>query len=81
MPTNSGATAAQPRYVCALGTAFVGLTASLPLVIGQDLQEPYNFGIGRIFCFDTSNQGIDAGPDDLGERVKVYWFSPDEVTA
>lgn len=57
------------------------VVASLPLVIGQDLLEPYNFGIGRIFCFDTSNQGIDAGPDDLGERVKVYWFSPDEVTA
>ena len=62
-------------------TASPACVPALPLVIGQDLLEPYNFGIGRIFCFDTSNQGIDAGPDDLGERVKVYWFSPDEVTA
>ena len=57
------------------------VVASLPLVIGQDLLEPYNFGIGSILCVDTSGQGADAGPDDLGERVKVYWFSPDEVTA
>lgn len=57
------------------------IAASLPMVIGQDLLEPYNFGIGRIFCFDTSNQGIDAGPDDLGDRIRVYWFSPDEVIA
>lgn len=57
------------------------IVASLPMVIGQDLLEPYNFGIGSILCVDTSGQGTDAGPDDLGVRVRVYWFSPDEVTA
>ncbi len=56
------------------------IAASLPLVIGQDLLEPYNFGIGSLLCVDTTSQGLDAGPDDLGDRVKVYWFSPDEVT-
>ena len=57
------------------------VVASLAMVIGHDLLEPYNFGIGRLFCFDMTNQGLDAGPDDLGDRVKLYWFSPDEVTA
>lgn len=57
------------------------IVASLPLVIGQDLLEPYNFGIGRILCVDGAGQGRDAGHDDLGERVKVYWFSPGEVIA
>lgn len=57
------------------------IIASAPLVLGQDLLEPYNFGVGSIFCVDTTGQGLDAGPDDLGERVKVYWFSPDEVIA
>ena len=57
------------------------VAASLAMVIGHDLLEPYNFGIGRLFCFDMTNQGLDAGPNDLGDRVKLYWFSPDEVTA
>lgn len=57
------------------------IAASLPMVIGQDLLEPYNLGIGSLLCVDTTGQGLDAGPDDLGDRVKVYWFSPDEVTA
>ena len=57
------------------------VAASLPLVLGQDLLEPYNLGVGRLLCVDTSGQGRDAGPDDLGERIKVYWFSPDEVAA
>lgn len=55
------------------------IISSLPLVLGQDLLEPYNLGIGSILCVDSTGQGVDAGPDDLGDRVKVYWLSPDEV--
>jgi hypothetical protein len=55
------------------------MIASVALVLGQDLLEPYNFGIGRIVCIDTSKQGVEAGPNDLGVRVKVYWVSEDEV--
>lgn len=55
------------------------MVASVPMVLGQDLLEPYNFGIGRIVCIDTSKQGAEAGPNDLGVRVKVYWVSEDEV--
>lgn len=57
------------------------IVASLPLVIGQDLLEPYNFSIGSLLCVDTTGQGINAGADELGSRVKVYWASPDEVVA
>ncbi len=61
------------------GTSQQLMVASVPMVLGQDLLEPYNFGIGRIICIDTSKQGVEAGPNDLGVRVKVYWFSEDEV--
>lgn len=57
------------------------MVASVPMVLGQDLLEPYNFGIGSILCVDANGTGIDAGPDDLGDRVKVYWFSADEEIA
>lgn len=57
------------------------IVASLPLVIGQDILEPYNFGIGSTLCVDGTGQGRDAGTDDLGERVKVYWISADEVVS
>lgn len=55
------------------------LLQSIPLVLGQDLLEPYNLGIGRMMAFDTTNAGKDATADDLGDRIKVYWISGDEV--
>lgn len=57
------------------------LLQSLPLVLGQDLLEPYNLGMGRILVVDTSEQHLDAGFDDLGVRVKAYWFDEEEVAA
>lgn len=57
------------------------IISGLPIVLGQPLLEPYNFGIGELIVSDTSESSRDAGPDDLGTRVKVYWLSPDEVTA
>lgn len=53
--------------------------SGLPLVLGRSLLEPYNFGIGELIVSDTSESSQDAGPDDMGTRVKVYWLSPDEV--
>lgn len=55
------------------------LFQGVPLVLGQDIFEPYNFEIGRMMVVDMSSRGIDAGPDDLGDRVLLIWFSPDEV--
>jgi len=49
------------------------ITAGIPVVMGQDLLEPYNFDMGRLIVIDSENSGIDAGPADLGSRVNVYW--------
>ena len=57
------------------------ILSGIPLVLGQELLEPYNLSIGRMLVVDGSNQSKEAGPDDLGDRVKLYWFSPDEVVA
>lgn len=50
-----------------------------PLVLGVDILAPYNFNIGSIFTVDTTGQGIEAGADDLGARVVVYWSAPGET--
>lgn len=55
------------------------IAASLPLVLGQSLLEPYNLAIGHLLVVDTSGRDQEAGPDDLGGRVKVYWFSDEEA--
>lgn len=55
------------------------LLQSVPLVLGCDLLEPYNFGIGRVMALDTTGRGKDSTTADLGDRVRVYWFSADEV--
>src|SRR5262245_32984861 len=52
-----------------------------PFVLGQDLLEPYVFGIGSVICYDTTEQHQDAGADDLGNRVIVPYFTPDEAAA
>lgn len=54
------------------------LLDSLPLVLGVDLLQPYNLGIGSIIVNDEDGNGLDAGPDDLGVRIKAYWISPDD---
>lgn len=59
----------------------VVIISGLPIVLGQPLLEPYNFGIGELLVSDTSESSTDAGADDMGTRVKVYWASEDEVFA
>jgi hypothetical protein len=54
------------------------LLTSVPLVLGVDLLWPYNLGIGRLIAADTSGRGRDAAADDLGSRVRVFWYSPEE---
>lgn len=53
----------------------------LAIVLGTDLLEPYNLGIGRLMAVDTNNSGTDAGADDLGSRVTLNWISADETFA
>ncbi|MDQ7745452.1 phage baseplate plug family protein [Hydrogenophaga pseudoflava] len=56
----------------------VAMLASIPIALGVDMLWPYNLGIGRLIAGDSSNRGRDAGSDDLGQRLKVFWFSPEE---
>lgn len=54
------------------------ILANLALVLGCDVLAPFQLGIGSIIVNDEDGTGLDAGPDDLGDRVKVYWISPDD---
>lgn len=45
------------------------LILGLPLVLGCDILAPYKFGLGALILVDNSNQHIDAGIDELGDRV------------
>jgi hypothetical protein len=56
----------------------VVLVSEVPILIGQDLLEPYALQIGAIIAVDSSRTGVDAGPDDLNDRVLVYWYSEDD---
>ena len=51
----------------------------VPLVIGVDLLDPYNLPYGALIAKDKTGQGLEAGADDLGSRVALYWVSPDET--
>lgn len=55
------------------------LVTGVPILIGQDMLAPYVLGIGGMAAADTQTNGIDAGPDDLGTRVTVTWFSEAEM--
>lgn len=59
----------------------VDLLRGVPIVLGQDIWDSYNLGLGILIALDLSNSGIDAGPNDLGDRVRVYWLTPDELEA
>ncbi len=80
------------RWYFDLGLEKTGetLVAGIPILIGCDLLEPYALGIGSMLAIDqqaaaANGQGgflpesVDAGPDDLGERVIVVYIAPGEV--
>lgn len=57
------------------------ILSGVAIVLGVDLLEPYNLGIGRLLAVDGEGRGRDAGADDLGSRVTLNWISPDEALA
>lgn len=63
-------------YDATTGTA---LLLGAPVVLGEDLLEPYVFGIGMMFPMDTTGLHREAGPDDLGNRVPIVYFTPTEA--
>lgn len=56
------------------------LVDGVALLLGVDLLEPFNLSIGHLIVYDEDGTNKDAGADDLGSRVNVYWLSDDEVT-
>ncbi len=52
----------------------VGIRVVLGVMLGRRCVDP-RFPAGFIFAADTSNRGEEAGLDDLGARVKVYFFT------
>lgn len=67
----------------ALGSTGVTLVAGVPILIGCDLLAPYALGIGSMYAIDRAASGlslaVDAGPEELGERVEVVFLAPGEV--
>lgn len=59
----------------------VMLASEIPILIGQDMLGPYALQMGAFVAADLSGAVLDAGPDELGERVIVTWLSPDELAA
>lgn len=55
------------------------LVAGVPLLAGQDVLSPYALGIGGLVVADLGNTNSDPGPDDLGDRAIVVFFSPEEL--
>ena len=55
------------------------LLSSIPIVLGVDLLWPYNLAMGHLIAGDSSGQGKDATADDLGSRVKLFWYSEGTV--
>ncbi len=62
-------------------TTLAPIVSNVAIVLGANLLAPFNLGIGSLIANNEDASLLDAGPDDLGTRVKVYWFSPDEVPA
>ena len=54
------------------------LASSIPVLLGEDLLYPMNLGIGTMMVIDMSGAGLEAGPDDLGTRVVVAYYTPEE---
>ena len=50
----------------------------VPLVLGVDLLEPYNYGLGSLFVMDTTNRSQEANLTNFGDSVKLYWASNEE---
>lgn len=59
----------------------VAIVTGCPILLGVDFIDPYNLGIGAMVAQDLSGQNKDAGADDLGTRVVVYWVSANETFA
>lgn len=57
------------------------LCTQVSILLGLDLLRPMNLGIGSLFAADMTGADLEAGPDDLGTRVIVAYYTPAEMEA
>ena len=57
---------------------YMGIKVVLGTYLGRRCADP-NFPRGVMFANDLSGQGFDAGIDDLGGRVQVWYYLPSEA--
>lgn len=50
----------------------------VPLLLGTDLLEPYNYGLGALMVVDTTNQRKEATLETFGVSSLLYWFDEQE---
>jgi len=57
------------------------LAGGVTMVLGADLIDQYNLGIGALIMAEEGITGIDAGPDDLGSRILLIHLTEEEKEA
>ena len=57
------------------------ICTDIAVLLGLDLLYPFNLGIGGMFAADMTGADVEAGPDDLGNRVVVGYYTQDEIDA
>jgi hypothetical protein len=55
------------------------IVIGLPILLGIDLLDAYNFPYGALVAVERGADGKEASASDLGARVSLFWVSPDEV--
>ena len=58
------------------------IRAGIKIVLGTLLglrSAHADFPTGKFIAIDLANTGLDAGFDDLGDRVNVYYYTAEEV--
>lgn len=56
----------------------VGIKLVLGAALGRRCVDP-RFPPGILMASDTSGAGVDATLDDMGDRVQVFYFPPEEL--
>ncbi len=64
-----------------IGDATVRLVSGLVVVIGADLLKPYGLELGGLFAVASDQPKQDAKRGELGVRVKLIHYTPDELAA
>lgn len=58
----------------------MGIKIVLGCFLGERCTDP-NFPAGKMIVGESSGSGLDAGLDDMGSRVNVYYYTAAEVAA